>query len=590
MANHDSCSKADAGAAGGSVQVAGFGALADGIADDSPAIQAALDSGVRHVLIPGGEYLLKNPLYPREGQTLEIHGTLRVADAVVSPLVRDLEIGGDIIQVQNGELFHVGQMVMVYDENLPVQGGGRKVRRQNAGCARVESISGQTIRLSLRSARRYEVRAGALLASVHSAIVVHASRVRLFGTGWIDGNKAGQFNACPGRLDRVDGVESIQGCGVAVAAFPERLTGVVIEGLRVVDTLLHGIRMKDCDHSVIRHNVCLRAHDKNITLERVRDCEVSHNFACDSEWEDGIQFHQKADPGLWSHRVRMIGNTCTGNARVGLGVGAGMQDFVLMGNLCAYNGANLALRGDRITSIGDTAIGGNDRLFPYSGPRPNVSLMGRFINVQNLTALGTPGVAVGLGGTDITLSGGHIGNLEWETKDGDGIALDFQPMKRASEVPLTDADRVVISGVRISGCRSILRAAAGTGRITLQNNIFSPTDPPWILASGSSGNFTLSGNEGWVTEARGLLEIGPGQSQVRIPHGLFRAPDLSAIHLTAASPGAAGVCVLSVDAEAIEILLPHPAGPAGERVLWSADASKVGLQVENCLPMGAGSS
>jgi hypothetical protein len=553
-----------------------FGAVADGSCDASEAIQAALDSGARHILIPDGEYLLRNALFPREGQALEIHGTLRIANAVVSPLALDLEIGADHVEVEDPTLFWVGQSVMVYDDKLPVQGGGHKVRRQNAGCAHIESISGRTLQLSQSSARHYEVGAGALLASVHSAILVHASKVRIFGSGLIDCNKAGQFHACPGRLDCVEGVESIQGCGVAVAAFPNRLTDIVVEGITVVEPLLHGIRMKDCDHSVIRNTRCLRAHDKNITLERVRDCEVSHNFACDSEWEDGIQFHQKADPERSSHRVRIIGNTCTGNARVGLGVGAGMFDFHLAHNLCAFNGTNISLRGDRITSIGDTAIGGNDRLFPYSGPRPNVSIAGRFIEMQNLTALGTPAAAVGIGGTDITISGGRVGDLEKSLDGFEGVAFDFQPVNRASDQPLSKPDRVVIAGVRVSGCRVVLRAAEGTGSVVLRQNQFPVDCDKWEMPDALHPNFAFLENEGWVFQSRGQARFAPGEDCQRIRHGLCRRPDIASASISAASKGASGAFIHSVAGDEMEIRLAEPAGSSGEMVIWSVDASRVG--------------
>ena len=71
-----------------------FGAMGDGRADDTRAIQAALDSG-KSVVVPEGVFRITNALQPRENQQIEIIGTIKVADAVIQPLAADVPAGHD---------------------------------------------------------------------------------------------------------------------------------------------------------------------------------------------------------------------------------------------------------------------------------------------------------------------------------------------------------------------------------------------------------------------------------------------------------------------------------------------------------------
>ena len=62
----------------GAVFVTGFGAKGDGKADDTRAIQSALDSG-KNIVIPEGTFRITNALLPKAGQVIELIGTVRVA-------------------------------------------------------------------------------------------------------------------------------------------------------------------------------------------------------------------------------------------------------------------------------------------------------------------------------------------------------------------------------------------------------------------------------------------------------------------------------------------------------------------------------
>lgn len=82
---------------GSPANVLDFGAVGDGVADDTAAIQAALNSGVKHVLIPPGTYRLTNTL------TLNGNG-YRIVQAgnLNSVLLKDFS--GPVIQWNAGEV------------------------------------------------------------------------------------------------------------------------------------------------------------------------------------------------------------------------------------------------------------------------------------------------------------------------------------------------------------------------------------------------------------------------------------------------------------------------------------------------------
>ena len=70
------------------VSVTDLGAKGDGKADDTRAIQSALDSG-KNVVIPEGTFRITNALQPKANQTVELIGTIRVADSNIQPLTAD---------------------------------------------------------------------------------------------------------------------------------------------------------------------------------------------------------------------------------------------------------------------------------------------------------------------------------------------------------------------------------------------------------------------------------------------------------------------------------------------------------------------
>lgn len=474
------------------VSVMEFGALGNGVADDWPAIQAALSSGARCVTIPEGVFLIRRPLEPAANQHLVVHGTVRLANAEIQALSRDVAIGDNEIHVEDASGFAIGEWVTLHDNRLPIQGGGRKTRRQSAGNARIVAMAENRITLDRRSARDYLRTAGGLLARQHGGIWIRHSGVRISGGGVIDGNRANQLNAAPGFLEDELGEDWRAASGI-VAAGDSVLSHIIIEDVTVCDFALQGICFQDTELSAIRNATCLRMHDKSITLHRCRDIQITGNTCCDSEWEDGIMLHQCDDPCDANHGILIQGNICRNNARYGIHVGAKMREVFLANNLCTENGLNLSIFGDHCTSTGDVALGTTDRLYQADVYRPNVLIAGRNVSVVNLTARGTRFVGVQISGQQISLLGGQVGEMtpplpesenggkrvtegEWGLGTGEfyvrgdsriGIALVPELLRGRRQI-LPESAR--ISGVIVHGCRVALKIAAGAKDIDWSSN------------------------------------------------------------------------------------------------------------------------
>lgn len=479
------------------VLVSDFGALGDGVTDDFSAIQAALDSGASSVVIPYGEYCISNVLRPHKDQHLIINGTLRIADSVRTTLARDVEPGDSQIHVSNASLFKEGDWVTLHDDNLPRQGGGHKLRKQCAGSARIISIKGSVLFLDQSSARKYSIQANAVLARQHSAIWISASGVRISGSGAIDGNKKNQLNAAPGLVQVENSEDWRIGCGIVVKpdekSNEERLSNIVIEGITVEDCLLHGIVLDRAEFSSVRNLSCSRAHDKNIYLYACRDCRITGCECNDSEWEDGIMLHQVESEQNANVRIMIQGNLCKNNPRYGIHVGHNMREIHLSNNLCVENGLNLSIYGADCTSTGDVASGTTDWLWGDSVYRPNVLIAGRRNSVVNLSALGTRFVALELSGSDISVTGGVLGNMEKsfpESKES-GIRVDqgewgggcgnffvvgdcrlglaIVPEGKGSRSAHAAPDNISVRALQIYGCRVPMFVHANASRVDLSH-------------------------------------------------------------------------------------------------------------------------
>lgn len=435
-----------------SVSVLDYGVVGDGIADDAHAIQQALSSGARHVIVPPGTYSICRPIRPLPNQCLEINGTIRISDSVIQNLMRDVQPGDTEVVVTDGSAYAVGQEVTLYDEQLPIHlidwvehpkgvklryGATYQTRRVNAGHASIMAICDNTLHLDAASCRSYRREYKACLGTQHSAVLIECDHIRICGTGIIDGNKQNQLDAQPCLLEKGNQEENAAGCCIKVVS--ERpLTGIIIEDITLQNAILHNLSLgvhnsahfPDCvvRNSLIRRVRSLYAHDKNIVIGRCHNCCIENNVASFSEFEDGIVLHQVADDHIQAARdIQIRGNSCIGNARSGLHVGANMQNIHLSDNICSANGFNLVLNGDDCTSTNDTVIGYNGRLFPLDQRRPSVLVSGRRIKIQNLQIFDSYSIALGISGESITVTDSLIANHSTYQKVSETEGISISP-------------------------------------------------------------------------------------------------------------------------------------------------------------------
>ena len=250
------------------VSVKDFDAAGDGAADDTRAVQAAFDSGARHVRIPAGVFVVSNAIRPHSGQSMELCGTLKVADAHIQPLIADAVSGDDSVEVADAGGFREGQWVTLCAEDSP-----KWQTRLHADSGRIVAIEGRRLRLDGRLSMAYKLQARPRIATQHSAIWLdNVSRVRIYGSGVIDGNKAHQIDVRPtalvgsgfradGRIGGDRGEEIRAACGIAASGAPGALEHIVIEGITVRDASEHNLCLTGLAYGRVLNTVCTGARD-----------------------------------------------------------------------------------------------------------------------------------------------------------------------------------------------------------------------------------------------------------------------------------------------------------------------------------------
>lgn len=465
------------------VSICEHGARGDGRTDDTAAIQAALNTGARRVVIPEGIFIISSPVEPCANQEIEIIGTLKIADARFQRVTADVAAGQSAVTVADAGGFRVGQWVTVCDDTNPIQcGGARHTRQFRADCGRIVRVENNTLHLAGRFVRSYSPAANARLASQSSAILIqNKSNISIYGSGTVDGNKANQMDVEPftmagcGVRKRADGIaggigddggaEIRAGSGIVSVGAPASLENIVIEGITVRNAVVHNICLAGLVRGIIRKTTCVAAHDKNITLLDSCDCRIEHNYALYAEFEDGIMFHQLTG----NRRILVRGNTCVGNPRFGIHAGAGEDAIHLTGNLCVDNGCNIYIHGANCSSVDDVCIG--ESMLPRSleANRPRVWLAGQNMRVTNLTSIGSRRHNVRITARDLVWRGGRIRGLG---DDAANIGLVFHKPEDLQSPLLTDAAQVQVREVQIEGCALGVWIGPWARELKLRDNSF----------------------------------------------------------------------------------------------------------------------
>lgn len=453
------------------VSVAEFGAKGDGIADDTRAIQTALDTG-KNVTIPEGTYRITNALQPKANQVIELNGTVRVSDSNIQQLTADAAAGQPKVTVADASGYYAGQWVTLGAEDLKIQGGGKnKVRREGGDCGRIVSISGNTITFKLPLRRAYAVANHARLGTQPSAFLISQSGVRIHGTGVVDGNRAKQFDFAPADMtpSKGRGEDTRAGCGISIDSDPEPIAHLRIEGITIRDCILHNLSLYRARHTLISHVTSLRAHDKNILLRLSEDCQIIGNQCLDSEFEDGIILYSG------NNHCIVQGNVCAGNARLGICVNAFQTGIILSGNICRDNPANLTLRGDFCSSTGDFCSG-----------KGGVVIHGRGNQVNGLVSL----CPVNISATDLSYTGGIISGTE-ETP----LLIGMEIARTSDDRRVAPVDGVRIRQVTMKHCRTAVNIKGLVKDVRISDARIQSTGEPFQIAAECRDEVKLEANE-----------------------------------------------------------------------------------------------
>ncbi|MBI4621739.1 MAG: right-handed parallel beta-helix repeat-containing protein [Verrucomicrobia bacterium] len=533
------------------ISVTEFGAVGDGRADDTRAIQAALDTGKR-VVVPEGDFRITNALMPRSNQQIEIVGTIRVADALIQPLATDVPAGQPRIPVTDARGFYAGQWVTIADESLRIQGGGKnKVRREGGDCGRIARIEGNTLVMELNLRRGYSVAAQGRVGTQPSAFLITQSHVHIHGRGVIDGNKAHQFDFAPADMTEKKGrgEETRAGCGISIDSDPGVISHISIEGITVRDAILHNISLYRVRDSSVANVTCIGAHDKNILLRLSEGCRVIGNRCLDSQFEDGIILYSG------NRHCVVQGNICSGNARMGICVNAFQTGILLAGNISINNSLNFSIRGDHGSSTGDFSSGGR------------VNIEGRGNSISGLVSLG----AVSISATDLVYSGGTI-----SAEEGKPIAIGMSIARTSPDRRVALVDRVRIRGVSFRGCTTAVRVSGVVKDVRLVDNRFQCDGPAVAIAEECRAEVSFARNEGYATEGSGVATIPGAVSKITVAHGLQVTPRIGDIMVTPA--GSLGKArqfwIANPTATGFDLFVDAAPGAPGVQFGWRADAGK----------------
>lgn len=458
------------------VSVAEFGAKGDGRADDTRAIQKALDTG-KNVVIPEGVFRITNALQPKAGQVIEIEGTVKVSDSNIQAVVADAAVGQSAVTVADASGYYTGQWVTLGADSLRIQGGGKKDRREGGDCGRIASIEGNTVRFELPLKHDYKVADKARLGTQCSAFLITVPGVRIHGTGVIDGNKKKQFDFAPGDMTtpKSRGEETRAGCGISVDSLTDPLTSLSIEGITIRDCILHNLSFYRVHHSRIDRVTCIGAHDKNILLRYSEYCQLTANQCRDSDYEDGIILYSG------NHHCVLQGNICTNNARLGIGVNAFQEGIVLSGNICRDNPANLSLRGDFCSSTGD-----------FCGGKGGVRIEGRGNQVTNLVAVNS----VTLCGTDMSYTGGIISGTAEQP-----LQIGMEVWRNTTDYRTALIDGVRIRGVTIKNAKTAVSVKGTIKDVRFIGNRIEALKQPFVIEEACKEQVTMERNETSVVKA-----------------------------------------------------------------------------------------
>lgn len=347
-----------------SANVLYYGAKGDGVTDDTAAIQAALNAGVCHVYFPAGVYVTTAQLtYTGNNLTLEgCNATISLNSSNAADRV--LVLTGNNNAVKTLEFTSVNRqthLLQIFgDENLVESSKFYFATKAGASGVPIYGTSALLISTGIRNivthCEMYNINGWGSIFETPTYTTFHQNYVHDNFAGIrpgsfsviteniiADNNTSPGVEAGDGILTSV-GVDSVTISNNKVSGNGEhgmyiRATQYTIEGNVVFDNHFSGIKIRDCNHTIIVGNTF---RDNNVTLINVGELEIQASNVSDIEdvTVSGNTFQSRVGSPLMSIKCSyFVGgptsiNRLTISDNVGEGISGGFNaDCVVSGNI-----------------------------------------------------------------------------------------------------------------------------------------------------------------------------------------------------------------------------------------------------------------
>jgi hypothetical protein len=361
------------------VSVKDFGAVGDGVADDTAAIQAALDSGAAHIAFPPGAYALSDAIEPYSGQVLEGSGwpvLIALAGSTASPLLmnvntkNDVRVTGFIVDGNTAGITGFSNVLQTFNSNRVEISGNRF--RNCRGIAVL--ISGGTYIEALRnefdSCGIYHLisaqtgdRKQAIAFSNASFVTADDNDFRNIGLDCISFTGGTDARATRNRI----------AINYAGTIYLSNMTRAVIEGNQISNGAGggNGIDIINSKDITIGGNVCRGCGAAGMMIAGNSSNIAINSNICSNNWKSGTSLHRggitlAADTGQAMNGVTLAANICyddqgpgavTQRYAIGVYANGGTFSRVMVDQSNSLTGYNSGGNVDNTNVFQSTAIG-----------------------------------------------------------------------------------------------------------------------------------------------------------------------------------------------------------------------------------------
>lgn len=501
------------------IMVTDYGAIGDGVFDNYSIIQALIAAfpGKRIIVPSEGTFLVSKPLTPVANTLLNVYGELIIEAANIRDLTANASIGQSQLSVANADqYFKAGQWIAISDNNKAVNGGGAWKTRKVADGNYITSVTSTQINLRTPLISNFTTAASAKVGQAQSVILVDGvNNVKILGSGTINGNRANQFNVAPLHESGIAEGESVrQHCGISA----HTVTNLEIDGVRVINSALHGVSLKNVSNASLRRFHIENTMDKSILGFNLTDAEISSGKILTSVDEDGVSMYGGNSRVLISNvraeGCRRYGFTVIGTA--GLNTNTDIRFVNIQSHNC-YCGLYI-----QNASKGAVSVAG----FTATGNHPTEQINPVIVtNCQGLTLydINVNGV---IPSSAIIIS---VSNLSARIKMIGGSVSNCTGKSAFS----TDCQDVVFDSFTVNNCGSVINSATST--TVVKNSHFNTISSMY----GNGTTPTLAKFKNCKTDLAGTsfsnasrTTIKSGQTYMDVQHFLSYTPPIEAIFVT----------------------------------------------------------